>query len=93
MPNLRHAITKHKLSEGNIEIDFEIIIKYRKNSRRLACVPLAAKGSRRQWVSDSDQFRTLGGAISLDYLMSLEAEQPQNRKSKIAYVLKGWIVL
>ena len=48
MPNLRHAITKHKLSEGNIEIDFEIIIKYRKNSRRLACVPLAAKGSRRQ---------------------------------------------
>ena len=31
-------------------------------------------------VSDSDKFRTLGGAISLDYLMSLAAEQPQNRK-------------
>ena len=24
MPNLKHAITKHKLLEGNIGIDFEI---------------------------------------------------------------------
>lgn len=42
MPNLRHAITKYQLLEGNIGIDFEIIIKYRKN-RRLAYVPLVAK--------------------------------------------------
>ena len=48
MPKLSHAITKHKLFEGNIGIDFEIIIVYRKNSRPLACVPFAAKGSRRQ---------------------------------------------
>lgn len=41
-------------------------------------------------VSDSDKFRTLGGAISLDYLMSLAAEQPQNRKKvKNGLFVKG----
>ena len=58
----------------------KLLLNTEKN-RRLAYVPLVAKGSRRQWVSDSDQFRTLDGAISLDYLISLEAEQPQGKRT------------